>query len=175
MQNLRSSLPDTKAHCIFWPIALIGLAADLWTKHAVFEWLPAKGGSVEIIDGFVRFVMTLNTGAAFGIIPGRRYLLIATSTIALLGVLAFFLFGKNHRKILQFAFGLLAAGIAGNLWDRLFNDGSVRDFIDIVYWPGRHWPAFNIADALLCIAVALIALLTFITPRPAQTHAQQQK
>ena len=55
--------------------------------------------------------------------------------------------------MVQVALGLFAAGVSGNLWDRIFNGGQVRDFIDVVYWPGRHWHTFNVADAMLCIAV----------------------
>ncbi|MCX5638272.1 MAG: signal peptidase II, partial [Planctomycetota bacterium] len=50
-----------------------------------------------------------------------------------------------------------------------------RDFIDVVYWPGRHWPAFNAADAMLCIGVGLLVISTFFTGRPPRRHAQQHK
>jgi len=58
------------------------------------------------------------------------------------------------------ALAFFAAGVLGNLWDRLFYDGMVRDFIDL-YYDRWHWPAFNVADALLCTAVALYLVSRF--------------
>ena len=104
-----------------------------------------------IIDGFLRLQLAENPGAAFGIAAGQRFMLVAVSVAALVVFLAVFLFAGTDRKITHVALALFAAGVCGNLYDRLFNDGLVRDFIDVVYWPGRHWPAFNVADSLLCM------------------------
>jgi signal peptidase II len=160
------SIPDWKAHLIFWTIAAIGIALDLWTKSAVFTWLEQKpGNSVPIIDGFLQLVMTVNPGAAFGLIAGRAYLLVIVSVIALVIILVFFFLGGHKQILVHIALALFAAGICGNLYDRIFNDGLVRDFIDVVYWPGRHWPAFNVADSLLCIGIGLLMLSTFKSPK----------
>jgi signal peptidase II len=160
------SIPDWKAHLIFWTIAAIGIALDLWTKSAVFTWLEQKpGNSVPIIDGFLQLVMTVNPGAAFGLIAGRAYLLVIVSIIALIIILVFFFLGSPKQILVHIALALFAAGICGNLYDRIFNDGLVRDFIDVVYWPGRHWPAFNVADSLLCIGIGLLMLSTFKSPK----------
>jgi signal peptidase II len=167
-------LPPLKAHLIFWPVTLIGLAADLWTKRAVFEWLKQRG-SVPVINGFLQLVLAENDGAAFGIAAGRHQLLAAVSVAAIIAILAIFLFSGSRDKLVHIALGLFAAGVCGNLWDRVFNNGLVRDFIDVVYWPGRHWPAFNVADTMLCVGVGLLAISTFFTGRPAQKHAQQHK
>jgi len=171
----RASLPTITEHFIFWPVALIGLALDLWTKTAIFQWLSQRDGSFPIINGFFQLVVAVNDGAAFGIASGQRYFLAAVSIIALIVIFILFLFSGTRRKVIHFALGLFAAGICGNLYDRMFNEGMVRDFIDIVYWPGRHWPAFNIADSMLCIAVGLMLILSFSIDKPDQKHAQQQK
>ncbi|MGO9569322.1 MAG: signal peptidase II, partial [Desulfomonilaceae bacterium] len=42
----------------------------------------------------------------------------------------------------------------GNLVDRL-RFGEVIDFVD-VYVGSYHWPAFNVADASLCVGTALL-------------------
>ena len=163
-----SALPDLTAHLIFWSLAVIGLALDLWSKSAVFSWLEQKpGNSVSIIDGFLQLVRTVNPGAAFGIAVGSPCLLVVVSTIALGAILVVFFLSGSQQKLVHIALALFAAGICGNLYDRIFNDGLVRDFIDIVYWPGRHWPAFNIADSLLCIGVGLLMISTFWPPKRA--------
>ena len=167
-------LPSLEAHLIFWPLTVVGLAADLCTKRAVFDWLEHRG-SFPIINGFLQLVLAENDGAAFGIAAGQHQLLAAVSVAALVVILAIFLFSGSRDKLVHIALGLFAAGICGNLWDRVFNDGRVRDFIDVVYWPGRHWPAFNVADTMLCIGVGLLVISTFSTGKHLQKHAQQHK
>jgi len=167
-------LPPLKAHLIFWPVMVIGLAIDLWTKRAVFDWLEDRG-SFPIVNGFLELVLAENDGAAFGIAAGQHQVLAAVSIAAIIVILAIFLLGGNREKLVHIALGLFAAGVCGNLWDRIFNNGRVRDFIDVVYWPGKHWPAFNAADSMLCIGVGLLVISTFFTGRPLQKHAHQHK
>ena len=174
-QRMKKTMPDYKAHLIFWPVAIFGFALDLWTKKAVFEWLRQRGSGFTIIDGFLTFVTTVNEGAAFGIASGQRYLLITISIIAMMLIFTMFFFSSTKRRLMQAAFGLFAAGVAGNLYDRIFNYGQVRDFIDVIYWPGRHWPAFNLADSMLCIGVAIIVISELFIAKPAQKHAQLHK
>jgi len=49
---------------------------------------------------------------------------------------------------------LVLSGAIGNLIDRV-SYGYVVDFLD-VYYDSYRWPAFNIADAAICIGAALI-------------------
>ncbi len=154
-----ASLPSLKSQLIFWPLLTIGLTLDLASKAAVFAWLQQKPhNTFVVINGFFQLVALENTGAAFGIAAGQKMLLIGFSVVALMVIFVVFLFYANQQRLVHVALGLFAAGVCGNLYDRLFNDGLVRDFIDIVYWPGRHWPAFNLADSMLCIAVGLIII-----------------
>jgi signal peptidase II len=169
------ALPGLNAHLVFWPLMAVGIAMDLWSKRAVFDWLQQQGNSISIIDGFLRLVMALNDGAAFGLFSGKPYLLVAVSVVALIGIFVIFLFSGTEQRFMHIALALFAAGVCGNLYDRIFNNGLVRDFIDVVYWPGRHWPAFNIADSMLCIAVGLLVISTFLTGKSFQKCGQQHK
>jgi len=172
-KQIAISLPDTKTHLIFWSLMTGGLALDLWTKKAVFDWLkPLEAYS--IIDGFLRLTTRENNGAAFNLFAGKPYFLAAVSIIAMVGIFAVFLLSGGMHKLVHIALGLFAAGVCGNLYDRLFNGGSVRDFID-VYRGEYHWPTFNVADSLLCIGVGLLIISSFFTEKPAQKHDQQQK
>jgi signal peptidase II len=162
-------------HLLFWPVFIGGLVLDLWTKSAVFAWLKDRGqDGFSIIDGFLRFQLAENAGAAFGIAHGHRELLVTVSVIAVLVVLALFLFGPKESKLFHLTLALFAAGVCGNLYDRL-KTGMVRDFIDVVYWPGKHWPAFNVADTLLCVAVGLFIISSLISRPSSQKPAQPQK
>ncbi|MFA5238138.1 MAG: signal peptidase II [Phycisphaerae bacterium] len=151
--NNRLPMPDLPAQLIFWSIVVLGISLDIWSKKAVFDWLENRG-IVQIIPGALQLVRALNNGAAFGIFAGHSFGLIAISLIALLVIFAVFLFGGVKQRLVQVSLGLFAAGVCGNLYDRIFNDGHVRDFID-VYYRQHHWPAFNVADSMLCIAVGL--------------------
>lgn len=156
--------PGLTAQLVFWPLMLAGLALDLWSKTAVFNWLEQKqSDSVPIIDGFLQLVLAQNNGAAFGLFAGKPYVLAAVSIVALIAIIAIFLLSETRHTLLHIALALFAAGVCGNLYDRIFNDGFVRDFID-VYYRQYHWPAFNIADAMLCIGIGLLILSTFFTP-----------
>lgn len=164
--ELTAKLPNLKAHLIFWPLVVGGVTLDLWSKTFVFDWLQQQGrDSFPIINGFLRLVMAVNDGAAFGLFRGNTHWLAAVSVVALIMVFGLFLFGGFKQKLMHVALALFTAGVLGNLYDRIFNGGLVRDFIDVVYWPGRHWPAFNVADSMLCIAVALLITSMLLTEK----------
>lgn len=172
----REALPDVAGHLIFWPIAVLGLVLDLWSKHAVFAAIEARDGrDITIIKGFFSFTRALNEGAAFGLASGKQMFLIAVAAAALVVIFGVFFFGSQRQRLVQFSLGMFAAGVCGNLWDRIFNDGLVRDFIDVVYWPGRHWHTFNVADALLCVGVGLLIVGTMFTGSSDRKHDRPQK
>ncbi len=160
--------PDRGDVVLFSAITLAGAGLDLWSKYAVFAWL---GGKIipehSLIDGFLQFIVRENTGAAFSVLAGKTWLFVAISVVALVVVNGMFVRGKLHPRLMVAAVACLNAGILGNLYDRLFNDGRVRDFID-VYIGDHHWPTFNVADSLLCIGVGLLILLSVITSQKAQ-------
>ena len=160
--------PAVKTTCarlrwLFWGLALGGTGLDLWTKQAAFSSLR-ETGRLEVVPGFLALQTALNDGAAFSLASGQQAILCAVSLAALVVVLGLFHFGGPHGRLMTVSLGLFAGGIAGNLWDRLFNHGLVRDFID-VYVGSHHWPTFNAADSLLCIAVGLLAI-SFLTSKP---------
>lgn len=152
--------PDTAAHLIFWPIVVFGAAADLWTKHAVFQWLETvKHNKYVLIEGYFNFIPRVNYGAAWSIASGKTALLVTFSVVAFIAVIGLFLFGGIKQRLMQVGLGLFTAGILGNLYDRMFNDGGVRDFIDVTIPVFDYpWPTFNIADSLLCIAVGVMLI-----------------
>lgn len=153
-----------KKFLLFWPAAMGGAALDLWSKWAVFRWLgTAEGYRYSIIDGFLQFVLRENEGAAFSLFQGWTAFLIIISAAALIFVTALFFCAKFTSKLVLFSMGFITAGIIGNLYDRLFNEGRVRDFIDVYIGP-YHWPTFNAADSMLCIGVGLLIISNFTSP-----------
>ena len=174
--RFKVEVPDAIGHLVFWPVLLLGLLADLWTKRAVFAWLEyTVDQKAEILGRVLTFRLALNDGAAFGIFSGRPALLVGVSATAMLVILGVFLLTSARQRIVQVSLGLFAAGVSGNLWDRLFNNGQVRDFIDVMYWRGRHWHTFNVADTMLCVAVGLLLVATFLTGSSDRTRAPLQR
>ena len=160
------------SHLLFWPVFILGLAADLWTKSLVFHWLQLRPlPRYIVLDGFFQFVLVENRGAAWGIAADRTIPLILVSLVAIVIVFAVFLLARKPQAVVIFSLGLFAAGICGNLYDRLFNAGRVRDFLDF-YYKDVHFPAFNIADSMLTVAVFLLIIVTIFSQKP-QTKDNQ--
>ena len=153
---------------------MLGLAADLWTKSLVFKWLSSRAPQhCSIINGFFQFVLVENRGAAWGIAADKTIPLILVSLVAIVIVFAVFLLAHKPRAVVVFSLGLFAAGICGNLYDRLFNDGRVRDFLDF-YYKDRHFPAFNIADSMLTVAVFLLIIVTIFCQKPQTENSERE-
>ncbi|MBN1124850.1 MAG: signal peptidase II [Sedimentisphaerales bacterium] len=170
------TFPSLSAHIVYWPIVVIGVVADLWSKATVHDWLSTLPDQAHVfINGYFRFVLRTNDGAAFSMFKGQTAILITISAVALLVVLGLFFFGQVRTRLLQVALALFTAGIIGNLYDRAFNEGFVRDFIDVVIpLINYRWPAFNVADSMLCVAVGLILIHSF-TSSSSQTPVHPQK
>jgi signal peptidase II len=155
---LLAKMPGGIEQLNFWGVAISGLALDLWSKHAVFAWMKARGlWDYPLISGLLSVVVRENPGAAFSIAEGHHIMLRFFAGAALLGITGYFLFGGIKDRLTCLALGLFMGGVTGNFYDRLFNEGLVRDFID-VYYGQWHWPAFNVADSMLCIAVGLLLI-----------------
>jgi signal peptidase II len=138
-------------------IALI----DQVTKYQVcLKFYP--GESVPVIPGFFNLAYVRNTGAAWGMLGGLNGWLALFSVVILLGMIVFRRSFLSDVLIHRLALALMIGGIIGNLADRLRLQ-YVVDFLDF-HWRIHHFPAFNVADAAICIGVGLYVLSTFVVP-----------
>lgn len=123
---------------------------DQFTKELVLRRLD-YGSGIVVVPGFFNLRHVRNTGAAWGMFSGAQFFLIVIA----IGMLCFLLvygprlFAKIPGGPLWL--GVLGAGITGNLIDRL-RLGYVVDFLDF-HWKGVHFPAFNVADSAIFIAI----------------------
>lgn len=115
----RSAILDVWSHLRLWPLALIGLAADLWTKNWAFTRLGPEDGWV-VIPYVMSFRRSLNTGALFGMGKGLTPVFIVASILALGFVLYLFAHSTRNRRTLHIALALVLGGALGNLYDRAF-------------------------------------------------------
>ena len=141
---------------------------DQLTKWLVFgngdsfiEWLflfePAiQNFESEAIFSFFNVVKVWNFGISFGMLAqddgyGQIILILLASLIAT--AFTIWMFFTNVR-IIVCAIPILVGGAIGNIWDRIRFD-AVADFLDF-HVLDFHYPAFNIADSFVFIAIALI-------------------
>jgi len=136
-------------------------ALDQFTKFLVLRFIPPNR-SLPLIPNFFDLVHVTNTGAAFGSFKNNNGFFIALSCLALIVVFAMLLRGGPVDSWRNIALGLLLAGVFGNLTDRLVH-GHVIDFLLFdLHVPFAHpWPAFNVADSCICIAVVCFIIYSF--------------
>lgn len=138
-----------EAHPLHILVALAIVLIDQVTKWWVQARLPFEQ-SVPVLPPIFYFTYVLNPGAAFTLLAGRRWLLVATAV--LVGLVSWFARGYIAKQSALFRWGLTLglAGATGNLIDRL-RFGKVVDFMDV-----RIWPIFNVADSCIVIGVGLL-------------------
>ena len=121
----------------------------------------------SIVPDMFRFVTVFNPGASWGFFAGKTGWLLTGSFVALLFMIWLMTTLEKRQWVSQIAVGMLFSGALGNTHDRIFNRGSVVDFIDVNlhFPPANPWPAFNIADSLLCVGVATLLICMFLVNR----------
>jgi len=143
---------------IFGSIAIVGLVFDQITKLYIDRSMQVFQ-SIPVIDGLFNITYLRNKGAAFSFLSHAAWRLpffIAISVIAAVVIVVAFNRLRTDQRLAQVSLSMVFSGAVGNLIDRV-RQGEVIDFLD-VYWKTHHWPAFNVADSLICVGVALLAL-----------------
>ena len=137
-------------------------ALDRWTKQLVVRFISPEEPGHTVIPDFFSLVNVTNTGAAFGSFRNNNTFFIAISSVALLVVLALLIRPRVPDVWRDVSLALLLAGILGNLTDRLLY-GHVIDFLlfDLHIRFAHPWPAFNVADSCISIAVVLFVVHSF--------------
>ncbi len=152
------------------PLYLLDRVTKYWVLHTI-----DPDNAVAVVPNFFHLVNITNTGAAFGSFKNNNTFFIVISGIALLFALILLL--GRHRGgaagpsrslwltanfLRDLSLALLLAGVLGNLTDRLLY-GHVIDFLLFdLHLPFAHpWPAFNVADSCICIAVVFFVINSF--------------
>ena len=175
IQTIKYAVFSVKAHAFFWSVTTLGFACDLISKQWAIKTIGIPYEPGQIIDPgmeknpivLIENFLTLNTlhnpGAVSGLLAGKTSLLIAASALAIIFLFWLFATSRPNQWVTHIALGMLLSGALGNLYDRIFNDGKVIDFIevDLHFWVFNPWPTFNLADVWLCLGVAIL-ILTFL-------------
>lgn len=112
-------------------------------------------GKTYSLFGFNIISYTENTGAAFSVLEGYRWLFVAVALSSLVVIFCYVILIKSSKLSFEVSLGLLIGGIFGNLVDRIFF-GYVRDFINLDFWP-----TFNLADAVMFLSLAYLVFHVF--------------
>jgi len=151
----------------FW-CALLVFLIDQVSKAAIDHFCPI-GYCHNVIPGFFNLVHYRNTGSAWGMFSNHTWILGGISLLAFAAFIAYFKRICKDDFLTALAMSVFIGGIAGNMVDRICRH-SVIDFID-VYVSGHHWPAFNIADSAICVAVGALVVLSYISEKRAGKRA----
>tara|TARA_Y100000310_G_scaffold89923_1_gene87132 strand:- start:83969 stop:84397 length:429 start_codon:yes stop_codon:yes gene_type:complete len=125
-------------------ITLITIFLDQISKYIIYIKQPTINLDILTIN------YVTNTGAGFGILKGQTLILGIISLAVAVGIIYYYKELPKDR-FAQAMYALFLGGVIGNGLDRFFR-GFVIDFIDLGWWP-----AFNIADS--AISVAVVGLL----------------
>jgi signal peptidase II len=142
-------------------MALAGLLliVDQVTKALIRESL-ALGARLDLTS-FFALVHAENRGAAFSFLAGasgwQRWFFLALALGFTLWVLRELRALGAAQRGLALTYGALLGGALGNALDRAVS-GAVTDFL-LVHWQDYYFPAFNVADSALTIAVLALLLL----------------
>ena len=136
-------------------------ALDQLTKQWVLRSINPYDARIVVPD-FFNLVNVTNTGAAFGSFRGNNTFFVVISVVALVVVTVLLVRPRRSDPWRDVSLALLLAGILGNLTDRLLY-GHVIDFLlfNLHIRYADPWPAFNVADSCISIAVVLFIIHSF--------------
>lgn len=147
-----------KRWSLFSAITIVGIIVDQVTKIAIDRSMQLFD-SIPISENFFHITYVRNKGAAFSFLSNASWRLpffITISMVAALVILVAFRRLRDDQRLAHVSLAMIFSGAVGNLIDRI-RLGEVIDFLD-VHWYRHHWPAFNVADSLICVGVFLLAI-----------------
>ena len=148
---------------VLFAVAAGGLILDQASKIYVDSTFVLHE-SRAVIPGFFSLTYVHNPGAAWSILAGQTWFLLAVAVVMLCAILLFFRYLTDGWKERYLAIGLVIGGIFGNSIDRIWR-GVVLDFFDFQFG-SYHYPVFNIADCAICIGIGIFLLSGFLRPEP---------
>ena len=138
--------------------ALAGYGVDLLTKTLVVKFLT-PGQARSFLGGWFQVQLLFNPGAAFSMGVGFT-IGFAVFALVVVIVLVTLVGPRADGRFANIVVGLLVAGVAGNLTDRLFRApgpfrGYVVDFLGI-----KYFAVFNVAD--MCITASAVLIIVWL-------------
>ena len=144
---------------LYYCLLILGITvADQFTKYLTVTNIPLYG-QVDFLPGFMNFTYVQNTGAAWSMLSGMRWLFVVIFLVFTVAWL--WEYKKKSMPFTAFDRWCLAAIYGGglaNIIDRV-RLGYVVDMLETQF---IEFPVFNVADCFItCGCIALIVSLVF--------------
>jgi signal peptidase II len=167
-----TSMSRARVWRVFALVALTLYAVDLGTKTLALQQL-SRGDDVPVVGELLQLHLTRNPGAAFS--TGTEYTVVLSCIAMVAVVVVLWLSRRLGNVVWAVGLGVLLAGVAGNLTDRMFREpgpfrGHVIDFLML-----PNWPVFNVADICINIAAGLILIQAFRGIRIDGTRSEHRR
>ncbi len=143
---------------IFLSVFLV--LVDQVSKLIVVKKIPIND-SIELIRDFFSLTHVRNTGAAFGMLSGQRWIFMVFTTIVIVCAVLALCSGRVKNTWGIISLSLVIGGGVGNMIDRIFL-GEVVDFFAFNFW-GYQFAVFNVADIFVCCGTVILAFYIFFS------------
>jgi len=161
-------------YTLFASLTVVGLLLDQAAKLYIDRTMRLFD-SITVVANFFNITYVRNRGAAFSFLSEASWRLpffIGITLVASIAILVAFHKLRDEQKLAQVSLAMIFSGAIGNLIDRV-RLGEVIDFLD-VHWYRHHWPAFNVADSLICVGVFLLAVDMLLEDRRLKGKSAQE-
>ena len=118
------------------------------------------GQTLRLIPHVILLTLVRNSGAAFGLFPGRQPVFVLTSLLVLFVIAAYWRRARPSQWPVVFALSMVAGGALGNLIDRAIV-GHVTDFFEFAF---IEFPVFNVADIGIVGGVGVLMVWILFGP-----------
>ncbi len=137
---------------------LAAVALDQWTKWIVVNNIK-QFERVEFWPGVLSWTFTKNTGAAWSILEGQRWLFVLIfAVLTVLLLLEYFKFHMPFTTLERWLIAAVYAGGLGNIIDRV----RLGYVVDMIHTDFMNFPVFNVADCFItCGCIGLMLHLIF--------------
>lgn len=146
------------SYIIIGIIIVVGLLADLLSKHFFAKYFESGADNIVVISNFFEFTYLKNTGAAYGMFGDSTLALTFVSIGFIIAFIVYDIFNHSDNVFYTLGLALIISGAIGNLIDRLFL-GYVRDFIAIRLFSF----VFNLADLFITFGVIFFVIYLIIS------------
>ena len=166
-----------KASYLGFLVALVVFALDQLVKWLVTGPLGVNyvGAQLYLLPIF-QFTYTENNGISLGLLNATtavgRWMLVGLTSAIAIGV-AYWITREKNRVETILA-GMVLGGALGNILDRV-RHGYVTDFADLHFGDVRPFLIFNVGDAAISIAVAILLLRAFARPKDQATGSDPKE
>jgi signal peptidase II len=134
-------------------VFVIDRLTKYWVTHSLTLGQQLWPGSL------VHIYYTVNSGAAFSILPSANWLFLAVAVLVVAAILWRWRLLALEPGWVQVGVGLLLGGAIANAVDRV-TQGYVVDFIQL-----PHWPVFNVADSGITVGVVILVARVVLASR----------